>query len=301
MRYELTKETVLRIAGMVAVFFCMFVATPTFAAQISFSAPTMQVSAGQQFRVAMYLDTGGENVNAISATIHFPNKLLQMKEILDANSVIPLWIEQPHIVPNGVSFAGIIPGGYNGGNGLVLTLVFQALSTGNGSVSAASVQALRNDGQGSEIQVSTDPLALIVTPASEQPLNTQPVRDINPPEPFTPQVAKDPALFNDQWFVSFATTDKETGVARYQIKEVASPLFAAFTPWEDAQSPYLLKDQTLGSYIYVRAIDQAGNSRTERVDPQRPLSWYENPEMLILLLLLGVIILGWYWTRAREL
>lgn len=297
MLYKFANKIAARTIGAAMVIFCMFVATPVLAAQISFSSPTTQISVNQEFEVSIYLDTSGENVNAISATVSYPGSVLQVKEIRDADSVIPLWIEQPHAVSGEVAFAGIIPGGYSGKNGLVMTLVFQALSAGSGNIEAATVRALRNDGQGSQVPISAQPLALVIVSSNAQTSNTPLTRDTNPPEDFTPQIAQDPSLFNDQWFVSFVASDKETGIARYQVKEVSSPLLAAFASWKDAQSPHLLSDQSLSSYVYVRATDQAGNSRTERIDPQHPLPWHENLGLLAIFLI-GVVILGyWLWRR----
>lgn len=299
MLYQSQKETAIRIAEVAIVLFCMFVAAPVFAAEISFSTQTTQVSVNQEFEVNVYLDTSGENINAISATVSYPGSMLQVKEILDANSVVPLWVEQPHAVSGGVTFAGIIPGGYNGKNGLVMTVVFQALGGGSGSINALSIQALRNDGQGSEAPVSVSTFVFAVASTNVQTPNASLPRDTNPPEGFTPQIAQDSSLFNDQWAVSFVATDKETSIARYQVKEVSSSLLTPFISWKDAQSPYLLSNQNLSSYVYVRAIDQAGNSRTERIDPQHPLPWYESSELLTAFLI-GVIILG-YWIWKKKL
>ena len=48
-----------------------------------------------------------------------------------------------------------------------------------------------------------------------------------------------------------------------------------FEGWARAKSPYILKDQSRKSYVYVRAIDKAGNERVEMVKPKKSTSWSE--------------------------
>ncbi len=287
------------ILGTLICVLCMMLASPVFAAQVSFLTPATTVNMGQEFEVAVRVDTGGDSINAISGTITFPSGTMQLEEIHTADSIVSLWVTQPHIASDGIVFAGVIPGGFNGKDGSVLTLVFRAINAGNADVTLASTQVLRNDGKGSGVSVTSAPLSLVIGSGNVKVSTPSPGSDTNPPEPFTPQISRDPSIFNGQWFVSFTTTDKGTGVAQYEIKETLSPLLSPFSTWHIAQSPYLLGDQNLTSYVYVRAVDQAGNSRTERINPSHPVPWYEDSNILLALLVVGgSIILGsWLWKR----
>ena len=56
--------------------------------------------------------------------------------------------------------------------------------------------------------------------------------------------------------------------------------------WIRAESPYVLKDQKLKSYVYIKAIDKAGNERIEVIPQKYPFQWYES------WLWWGIIIVG---------
>ena len=126
------------------------------------------------------------------------------------------------------------------------------------------------------------------------------VFDSIPPQKFVPKIARDPNIFDNQWFIAFATQDKESGISQFQIKETRLP--ASFLPfggeWREAQTPYLLQDQQLASYIYVRAIDKSGNKRVAMLSPWQGV-FYLNWRVwgIIILLLLFLTIL---WRAIRK-
>jgi len=56
------------------------------------------------------------------------------------------------------------------------------------------------------------------------------------------------------------------------------------------ESPYLLKDQKLKSFIYVKAVDKAGNERIATLAPRYPLKWYEKWENWIIIIIVTFIL-----------
>ena len=109
------------------------------------------------------------------------------------------------------------------------------------------------------------------------------------PEEFAPQIAADPAIFEGKWFLVFSTQDKGSGVDHYEIQETRQAEMKN-KKWVIGESPYLLKDQGLKSYIYVKAIDKSGNERIVMLPPQKPLSWYENYKNWLIIILGFVIV-----------
>ena len=152
-----------------------------------------------------------------------------------------------------------------------------------------NIKALLNDGNGTAADISVSSLKIIVT---SQDLSLPPkkeAKDQEPPESFKPEIARDSTIFDGEWFLVFATQDKGLGIGRYEIKETRSRISGLFSKWISSESPYALRDQKLRSYIFVKAVDKAGNVRIEKILPRNPLRWYENYENWIIIIL-GLVI-----------
>ena len=259
-----------------------------FGTEFTLSSPIQNIYGGDDFIVNLNLDTQGVNINTVAGSISYPADLLNIKEIRSGNSLVNFWVDAPHASGTLISFSGIIPGGYNG-TGLVVSIVFTAKQMGLGKVSMSDFHVLRNDGSGSEVSTSMNPFSFSVTTAtsSVRTIITA-VIDTEAPETFVPEVAQNSTIFNGQFFVAFSTTDKGSGIAKYQVKESKYPLFSFLSVWHDGESPYVLIDQNLQSYISVKAIDKAGNIRIETINPQNSIP------------LLGVgIIVAFLWKRKK--
>ena len=138
--------------------------------------------------------------------------------------------------------------------------------------------------------------------------------DMTPPEEFQPEIGKDPSIFEGKYFLSFATTDKTSGVDHYEILEEPQRnlLKRIFTQsrhktehettqnWKVGESPYLLGDQSLKTKILVKAVDKAGNEKISEIIPfKKPIPYKE-----ILIILASIIIIIWIiyrLTRKRKL
>ena len=253
------------------------------AAEIYFGTASEGVGLEKPFEVGVFLNTEAEPINAVEGTVVFPTDSLELLDIRDAGSVLTLWIERPHLTQGAqtseVSFAGVVPGGYFGREAYLFSLVFQAKQTASVTIGTLDERVLLNDGKGTEATLQRAPLVLNIKEVSEIPEYLPPY-DTEPPEPFVFEVTRDPNVFDNKWFVVFATQDKISGIDHYEILEEEQKgsfrrLFGKRT-WRIGESPYLLQDQTLKSYITVKAIDRAGNERIASVLPQNPLEWYEN-------------------------
>jgi len=69
--------------------------------------------------------------------------------------------------------------------------------------------------------------------------------------------------------------------------------------WVIGESPYLLKDQGLKSYIYVKAIDKSGNVRTAFLTPTNlrfRLEKYAIYTIMIIVALFLVVL----WRKNRK-
>lgn len=243
-----------------------------------------------QFKIGVFVETE-EAVNAIEGKINFPNGLLELKSVDDGNSIINLWLERPATDRAGeIIFSGIIPGGYKGDKGLIFSATFLVKKEGNGTFDILNARALRNDGMGAETKLQTFSSKFIVSKKStELQMPVSEIEDIDLPESFMPEIAKDKTLFDGKWFVVFATQDKASGIDHYEIKESRQKVFSIFQNWSQAESPYVLKDQKLKSWTYVKAVDKAGNERIIKIAPRNQLAWYESYESWTIIIL-GVFI-----------
>ena len=122
-----------------------------------------------------------------------------------------------------------------------------------------------------------------------------PSDDTRIPESIYIVLGKSEDLFDGKTFISFVSQDKESGVARY---EVAEKFFGEpnASDWQEAVSPYEVKDKTLLKKIYVKSVDGAGNERVGIVNlPNRKYG-----EVFVVIIILAVCTLYVRRSRARS-
>lgn len=230
----------------------------------------------------LYFDSQGEEINALELGMFCPPEDLQIRELKSGNSLIPFFLEGPKTQNNFVSFSGIIPGGFLG-QGPILTLTFLPEKTGPWNCQIKKFQILKNDGQGTPLSLASQEIIL------NQPSRVVPEqKDTLPPEEFFPVLTRQENIFQGQWFLSFATQDKQSGISHYEIKEVPQKFFwfQRKGDWQKAESPYLLKNQNLNCLIYLKAVDFAGNERVVVFNPSQKIFWFKD------FVVFGILILG---------
>lgn len=254
-------------------------------------------------QVDLSLDSPAESINALEGKIIFPQELLKLKELRDGNTIVNFWLEKPKNDLTGeIIFSGITPGGFNGKNGLIFSAIFETIKSGVATLRISEARALLNDGQGTAASLSLSPINVEISQAtsSKKPVVIE-VSDTLPPETFKPEIAQDQNVFNGKYFLAFATQDKGSGMARYEVREIRQKPFSFFYKWKEAASPYLLSDQSLKSYVYVKAVDLNGNGRIELISPQNPLLWYENYLVYVIIILsLIVFLILWEILRRKK-
>jgi hypothetical protein len=258
---------------------------PSQAAEIYFGATAAEVGVGDTFGLGVFLGSAGEAVNAFEGRVVLPTQAVELVGINDGNSIVNFWIERPHEVEGAVTFSGLTPGSFSGDRGLLFTLELRAKAAGPAAFASSDERILLHDGEGTPTQVFRSPLTVEVTESEAEAAPLQP-EDIDSPEAFTPSIVQDPGLFAGHWVLLFATQDKGSGLAYFEVKESR---VLGLGRWHAAQSPYELLDQDLHSRIQVRAVDRAGNSRLVELPPERPLPPLRSP---VLWSILGVGILA---------
>ena len=257
---------------------------------------------GDTFIENVILDTESEVINSVEVEISYPSEILEVKEISTGNSILDLWVSAPEVKGNTIYFSGGAPNGYEGKDGKLVSIIFLVKKEGVSKESLKikfldSSRVLLNDGKGTEANLTLKPGSLSTSEESklsEDEWNQLLESDKNPPEPFKIKLSKDPLVFNGEYFISFATTDKETGIDHYEVLEIPFNSKVQKT-WKTADSPYVLEDQNLQSEILVKAIDKAGNERISRLNPRS-----NNNYFIIILILVGLFFSVFFFRRARK-
>ena len=102
----------------------------------------------------MFLDTGGQYINALEVFLSYPPDKLQLVSPTTGSSIIDIWTTQPRYsnTRGTVELRGGIPRGINVSQGLITTLTFRVKSTGSAVVRFTDETKLYlNDGQGTNV------------------------------------------------------------------------------------------------------------------------------------------------------
>jgi hypothetical protein len=276
---------------------CLF-GTEAFAATIHFEQPSDVVQVGDVVRVAVLLNTEGKTINAVEAEVTYGTEEMVLKEIRDGDSIVNFWVEAPKSTePGKVRLSGVTPGGITGRDLNLLTLEFETKKEGVGSVLLEHVQVLLHDGLGTPLETTVVPLSFnIVGQSTVSSVSTDYI-DVEPPEAFLPVITTDPDVFEGRHFLVFDTEDKGVGIDFYQVKE------GEYGSYENATSPYEIKDQSLTKKLYVRAVDKSGNEYVVALYPQNYEPWYQTMPVktAILVVCLGIVLLllrRWFVRRS---
>ncbi|OGI88772.1 hypothetical protein A2914_03095 [Candidatus Nomurabacteria bacterium RIFCSPLOWO2_01_FULL_41_21] len=239
----------------------------------------VEVRVNEEFLVNTVV-SADQLINAVEGYLSFDPEMLVVKEIRDGNSSINFWIDPVKSCasngiekPGSICFSGITPGGFDGANNFLFSVVFEAKKEGVTLIFARDIQALRNDGEGTEEILSVRNAEIIIK-LGDSKVRQELLYDREPPEDFTPIVSETPDLFEGKRVLIFSTQDKNSGITGYEIKESRFAFLSFLSPWIRAESPYILKDQSLKSQILVKAIDNLGNERIATILPRYPLSWH---------------------------
>lgn len=245
------------------------------------------IATGDEFFVDLMLDTHGETVNTISGDLVFNDDLISIKRVETANSIISTWIQSPFVSGNSVTFAGIMPGGYQSVidvstgekvQGNVLRIIFSALRAGSATLSFSDSHLYLNDSLGTESKLVALPFTVSIL--NEKGGKRIPLTDTNPPEHFIPIIATSSEIYDGAYALYFSTTDKGSGIDHYEVSENAGS-------WVRADSPYKLTDQSIRGEVRVKAVDLAGNYVIEKASNNIPF----NERLVLIPLLLFILAL----------
>lgn len=256
--------------------------TPAHAAKLFIAPPEQPLRVGDTSLLTVMIDTEGEEINATEGTLVF-DSAPEIKTVSTGGSIFDLWPRKPSLVADTLSFTGGTTAGVYGPRLKLFTFAITPETTASLSISFKEITAYKNDGQGTKISSSGISSTFTVAANTDGTVSNELanliIEDTTPPEPFSIDVGFDKALYGEKYFISFYTTDAQSGVNRYEVKENDRPLVRS-------GNVYVLQDQRLTGYVEVRAIDNAGNARVHTLQLEARYSW-----ITITLLLLGGLII----------
>ncbi len=257
------------------------------AARLYFEPQELVAGAGKgSFFVNINIDAE-KSINTLSIAVKIPQNF-RVIDASEANSIVNFWIDRPSFdeASRILSFSGIIPGGFYGEKARLLAIELRPEKEGMGTLSFDKEKTVvylhSSDGIKDELELREIKIPVVKGKENFPVI----IKDADPPEDFRPEISRDPNIFGNKWFLVFATQDKGSGIYYYKVKE-------GRRDFEIAESPYLLKDQKLKSYIYVRAVDKAGNERIAAVEPRYPMKWYEQSLIWIIIIIGAIAYLIW--------
>ena len=321
--------------GLLVVFLLPMVAD---AASLYLSPNTSTLYRGDSQRYTVRLDVAADEcVNAVDAVISYTENI-EPVDTSTGGSIFSMWVEEPTINRDErtITFAGGIPNGYCGRidgdprltNALV-DIIFQSPgftigSGGNGTSSDEAIINFRdettaylNDGFGTQIPIATYGATINLERSAGVSVQNDWLDYINndteAPNPFSITLEQSPNAFSNDYFITFNTSDKQSGVSYYEVMEEPLQENSLFrwggvdAPWEKTRSPYVLQDQSLNSKIFVRAVDKAGNEYMAVLVPDESLRSVSINQTLIYTLLAALLVLSvvgiavfFLWRRRRH-
>ena len=291
----------------------LFLVTPLFVygAVLYLEPAEGKYQPGDTFVVEIKIDTEGECINTVEANLNF-SQILKVVDFSQGKSIITLWVKSPEINQELglISFSGGIPGGYCGRipgdpgvSNLLGRIVFQVRETDaklehetDAKVKFLdSSEVLLNDGFGTPAKLNAQGVVFTILPQKEGPTREEwqkeLIADTIPPEPFAIEIHQYPLIFEGKYFIIFSTTDKQTGLDYFEVKEGKKD-------FKKASSPYLLEDQALGKKIIVRAYDKAGNYQEAEIKPSYKITWKDG--LYLILILVGIGAIWWILKKTKK-
>ena len=273
-----------------ALSFCVFLFSFLFfnktqAARLYFEPQEAIMGAEKDFSVGVKVDAENQ-INAISVGIFIPPEITLIDAVI-GNSIINFWVEKPSFDESSriLTFSGIVPGGFQGEKEPLLTIKIKTAGQEEKAVLTFNKEKTKiylHTSEGVEGSLELESLTLPISEGKENMIVE--IIDRYLPEDFKPEISRDPNVFENKWFLIFATQDKGAGVDHYEVCEGSKTKCAI------AESPYLLHYQKLNKKIFVKAVDKSGNERIAILLPQKQSPWYQNYWIIGIIVLVVIAI-----------
>ncbi|HRY36627.1 MAG TPA: hypothetical protein P5230_01950 [Candidatus Magasanikbacteria bacterium] len=289
-----------KVLGIILILFCcLCFARPARAAEFFATASNYAPEINDYVQIDIFIDTQGEEINALETAVVFPENLLELADFSYGDSVINYWVEKPHQTDehNKIFFSGITPGGFNENSAYLISLIFKTKNTGRSEITFSQNKTLKNNGFGTEVESVGKKLTFNIQTGlkGEDVENIYKNLDKIPPEDFEIFIYEDNNIVPDKKALIFDATDKGSGISHYEVlEEKIGRLFGwefKIGRWTPATSPHVLQDQKMRSNIYVKAVDRAGNERIVSLMSVQTPKWYTNLNFWVIIITIIILLI----------
>lgn len=279
------------VLGFILMCSALFLPCSVFASMVYIDTEHSDFFVGDTILFHVRVDSENKNINAVEGEVlmDYPTESVSLVDINTSGSTFSLWPDKP--LPSAsnasVSFAGGSPGGFNAKDAIIFNIVLKLQQAGQIVLTPENINVYLHDGKGTTDTMSVKNLVINVLPAKTEP---QPVddwssvlsNDTTPPEPFEIYAGQDGSVFDGKKFLSFSTTDAQSGIAYYEVIEGNLP------PTRSSDT-YVLHEQNKPVQVTVTAYDSAGNARKALYSTPSYTTYY--PVILVFAVLLLVFII----------
>jgi len=155
---QINTKILLVVLSLVLIFISWSPVVKAAGASLYLSPNSGTFYVGSTFDVSIFVNTGGEDINAVQTDLKFDPKKLQIASPTAGKSFISVWISQPTYsnIYGTAFFQGGIPSpGINTSAGLISTITFRAIAPGETTIYFLdSSRVLLDDGKGTNVLTS---------------------------------------------------------------------------------------------------------------------------------------------------
>lgn len=284
----------------------------TYAAELNFSSPKLIEETENNYAIDLNLDTQGDNINVLEASLNYSPSNFDLKTILTGDSIINFWIQKPIVKDGLIHFSGSIPAGYFGSKGRVLTIVVQpkiAVSTIDLNIISDEHSISRvflNDPLATEKTIQTKRYSLDLPITFDTNIITT-IIDVDKPEPFTIEISPSSSLPLNNVFVIFNAVDSISGIDHYEMAQ--TDLTDDFNnnkslKWQIVESPTILNISQAKRFLAIKAFDGSNNVELSvlALKPSKNKVISQNPftVIIVLVIIIGMVSLSYYRRLRRK-
>lgn len=170
------------ISGVLSLLLVLVSGVPVWAATLSFSPASQNVTVGAEGDVILRVNTQGQAINAIEGQVTYPASLLTGVSINTASSFVTIWTQVPTFSAGTVQFSGGRQTPGFTGQGEVFRMRFRARGAGTVTMRVQNVRVLLNNGTGANVfeSAGTGVYTLQVVPPPP-PSEPEPEPETEPP------------------------------------------------------------------------------------------------------------------------